>query len=246
MKITLTKENFGKFKDIINTIANTIDEGTFTVNTEGFEFKSTDRGAVSYTELKIRKEFFREFVLDGNTLSLNIITFKNLLNRLTEQTTLETQDNDLTITSNSPATGNREFTLRMLDLPEKELPNIQELQFSNEFLLNTNLLKTSLSDCKLFSDAIEFMTLSNSLTLKSEGSLSKFNMQLMEGVNFKPIKMTKDIRTLYPIDYLEKFISNPLADVIKIRLDDSFPIEITQTAENIHLRTIISPRVLEK
>lgn len=241
MKLSLTKDNFGKFRSILNSIAAMLDEGTFNLTPTGFEFKGLDRSAISYIELEIKRGFFKEYIQDGNTLSMNIEVFKNFLNRFTEETTIRAEENEIIIQDK-----NKRLTMRQMDLGKQELPNTK-FEFTNEFLLDTAFFKTCINDSKLLGDTISMGIEDNKLVLEASGAINNYRAEIGEGIIFKKLReLIGGVKTLYPTSYLEKFLISPIADVLKIRLSNDFPLEITQTAENISFRIILAPRVAEK
>jgi DNA polymerase III sliding clamp (beta) subunit (PCNA family) len=212
-KIAPLFESYGEF----------VDEAVVKINQNGLESVATDSAMVCVYSIRIPKEKFDVFEVENEMkLGLNLSSFVSILKRAgNDKITLESDGKRLAIRMK-----NRTFTVGLYDLPESEIPPVEQLNFASSFRIKSEILATAVSDGKLNSDAVWFETCNDGVRFCSEGDVSS-NEIILERGNENLLEMKGKAKALYPINYLERLKIGKISDDILVEFSENFPCKIS-------------------
>jgi proliferating cell nuclear antigen len=238
------------FVDSILTIGELIDEGIFKIDKNGINLKATDRAMVAAIDFKILPTAFDKFeVKEKLSIGLNITNFISILKRVKsgDKLVLELKDSnrlEITIQNSSK----RKFTLPLLELKEEELPQIEQLEFSCEAELSSDVLKDGLEDAEVVSDSVVFVASPTKFSIIAEGDVNRTELELEKGSEaLLSLNAKEETRARYPLDYLKKMIkASKISNRVKLEWGKDYPMKIGFKVEDkLSLNFVLAPRVEE-
>jgi DNA polymerase III sliding clamp (beta) subunit (PCNA family) len=227
----------------LTPISKVIYEGIFKFDANGMSFCWADGSNSLVVDLKIDKSAFKEYNVEKEELvSINIDEFMKYLNRLTGTVRLSTEKAGmLKMKSYEPE---KEFEIRMIDLKAQEIPSYKGLQFTTEVELDYDTFTTVLDDTAIVSESILIKILPEGIRIESGQGFNKYTFEISKGnEKLKSYTTTTTGKVIFGYDYLKRMFSAKIADTIKLKLKNDFPMIAEIKAEGINLLWILAPRI---
>lgn len=246
-KATLTEPQL--LVNSISTIAELIDEGQFKISKNGISLVAADRAMVAVVDFSLSSTAFQNYEADEEqTIGLNIGNLLSVLKRATgnDKITLGLQGKKLEILIEGSS--KRKFTVPLLDLSQEEVPPIDQLEFTVSVELKPDVLQSGVDDAEIISDSVVFEVSPSMFSMRSEGDVSKAELELEKGnqalVN---IQTDSNAKSRYPLDYLKKMMkAAKIADSVLLRLGQDYPMKLEfKSGDKAKLTMILAPRVSE-
>jgi len=233
----------------ISTIAELIDEGQFKISKDGISLVAADRAMVAVVDFNLSSSAFQNYEIDEEqTIGLNIGNLLSVLKRTTgnDKITFNLHGKKLEILIEGSS--KRRFTVPLLDLSQEEVPPIDQLEFTVSAELKPEVLQSGVDDAEIISDSVVFELSSTGFLMKSEGDVSRAELELEKGnqalIN---IQADSNAKSRYPLDYLKKMMkAAKIADSVAIRFGQDYPMKIEfKAGDKARLNIVLAPRVSE-
>ncbi|MBU5557634.1 MAG: proliferating cell nuclear antigen (pcna) [Candidatus Aenigmatarchaeota archaeon] len=245
---TATLSDTKMFKDCVDCIASLIDEGLFRLTPTGIELMAADRAMVAVIEFKINKEAFESYQCDAlANAGLNMMNFLTVLKRAGpgDKLTLKLGNNRLEVILEGNS--RRVFELPLLDVNIEDIPPINNLNWTANAELATEVLSQGIDDADIVSDAVAFELSNDGFRMVAEGDSSKAELKLATG---SPALTKLDVKTpakaKYPLDYLKKISKAArIADTGVLSISTDYPMRLEFKGANASIAMILAPRVSE-
>lgn len=246
-KATLTEPQL--LVNSISTIAELIDEGQFKISKNGIALVAADRAMVAVVDFNLSSNAFQNYEVDEDqTIGLNIGNLLSVLKRAggNDKITLSLQGKKLEILIEGSS--KRKFTVPLLDLSQEEVPPVDQLEFTASAEVKPDVLQSGVDDAEIISDSVVFEINSNGLLMKSEGDVSRAELELEKG-NQALINIQSDnnVKSRYPLDYLKKMMkAAKIADSVVLRFGQDYPMKLEfKAGDKAKLNVVLAPRVNE-
>lgn len=235
------------FVNSISTIGELIDEGVFTVSSDGIRLSAADRAMVAVVNFHISSSAFTEFNADGeHKIGLNITNLLSVLKRVTTGDTLSLALYDSKLEINLQGTYKRKFVIPLLDLGQDEIPPVDQLNFSVIAEVKPQILESGIEDADIISDAVLFESMGEKFMMRAEGDVSKAELELERGnQNLLSLEVESAARSRYPIDYLKKMVkAAKISDKVTIKFGQDYPMKMEfKSGDKASLSFVLAPRV---
>lgn len=238
------------FVNSISTIAELIDEGVFRLEKDGINFIAADRAMVAVVDFSISSSAFEKYEIDQNqNIGLNVTNFLSVLKRVSgnDKLSLSLQDNKLEVLIEGSS--KRRFLVPLLDLSAEEVPPIDQLNFTAKLSLKPDVLQSGIDDAEIISDAVMFEASGSKFTMRSEGDVSKAELELEKGnTSLMDISADAEVKSRYPLEYLKKIIkAGKIADAVSLQFGQDYPMKLEfKSGDKAHLMFVIAPRVSDE
>ena len=239
MKLKLTDSKV--LSESINIISDLVTEVKAKVNKEGLSIIAIDPANVALVTLNLPHSAFSMFELENEeVLGLNLGDLKQVLKRVSSGSSLTIEKEDNLLKFGVEGT-KRHFKLALINV-EQEEKKIPELEFSSKIEINSDILATAIEDASIVADACTFSALKDSFTIEAQGALNSTKTEFSS----EQAKIeTKDAKSKYSIEYLQKFMkAGRISDRAVIQFSSDYParLDFKGDAEMIF---ILAPRVEE-
>lgn len=238
-------------RDSINTISEIIGEGIFEISKDGISLVAADRAMVAVVDLNLEKDLFEEYKCgEKSEVGINIENLLQILKRAggSEKLELELPEDGSKLIVRMFGESTREFSLPLLDISRREVPETQDLDFSGSVEIKSSLLKKGINDADVVSDVVIFKGTKESFVMSSGGDSSSTEMEVKkDSEGLKKLESEEEIKSTYPLEYLKKMIkASKISDVVSLKFGSDFPMKIEfSRPEKIRISFILAPRVSE-
>jgi len=240
-------EDASLFKDCVRAISELIGEGIFRFDENGMKFIATDPTMVVLVDLNLAKNCFEELnVEDEIKLPINIDAILSILKRVRSSDRLileSSEENKLTVVLEGKV--KRRFILPLIDIEEKEIPNLN-LEFLANITVHGKSVVEGITDLAAIADVIAFEAKEDAFIMRGEGDLSKGEIIMEKGCeDLLELEVKEPCRSKFSVDYLKKIATGIKAGgITHIQLGNDFPLEVkTEVTDNSTLRYVLAPRV---
>jgi len=234
-------------KNSIPIIAEIIDEGIFNIDQNGISLLTPDRAMVSVVDLKILSTAFDEFSIEKpQSLGLNLANLSAVLRRAksSDKLVLETEKGErLKITLEG--SGTRIFEIPIIET-KIEKPPVDQLSFGGKIDVETSAIEEGVSDAEVIGDSIVFEAEKDDFRMYAKGDVSSAELLMKKGKgSLLDMKVTKAIKSQYPLDYLKKMIKvGKLSKQLTLEFGTDYPMRLSfKTIDKMNLSFILAPRV---
>ncbi len=244
-------EDVGLLKDSMKTISDLISEGLFQLEEDGIKLVAADPAMVGLVDFKLQEEVFESFELDEETkVGLNLENFYSILRRANSDDiiTLELKEDDSKFHITMENSSTRNFSLPILNLSEDDIPSTDQLDFSFEAELETQVLEGAIKDAMVVSDAVTVSADGESLEISADGDQSNVNFKIKEGSEGVLDMEGGDAKSMFSLDYLSKMIgAKKLNDNVTVKLGEDFPMRLEFVVpDEVDLSFVLAPRIEEE
>ena len=268
---TITNHKF--FSNIFEAISNILETGNLIINNDSMKISGMDSSHISLIELNLNKKDFDSFEINTErpiNIGMNFPDFVKILKigDLNDKLILEYENNEELFIHFNDDEISRKFAIKLLDVDTNELkpPNID---FNMNLHLSTKLF-TKILNSFTITDAeyITFCVKENLLSIKSDGSTSKLDMDFKKTESFvkskklkinskneKSVEEQDEIRyklnkcegnfnASYGISLLKKMNkTNTIVDSLQCNLSPDMPIRFDyKLSKNSNINFYLSPK----
>jgi proliferating cell nuclear antigen len=211
---------------------------------------AADRAVVAAVDFNISASAFDTFAVDKDTrVGINISSLLNVLKRASgsDKVILNLHEGkmEVEITGSSK----RKFVVPLIDLPQEEVPSLEQLEFTTKVDVKTDVLQSGLDDADLVSDSVFFVTTPTRFTMRAEGDVSKAELQLEKGEGaLIGIDSQDETKSQYPLDYLKKMVkAAKIAEHVSMQFGPDYPMKMSfkSSGDKVSLQFVLAPRVSE-
>ena len=268
---TITNHKF--FSNIFEAISNILETGNLIINNDSMKISGMDSSHISLIELNLNKKDFDSFELNTErpiNIGMNFPDFVKILKigDLNDKLILEYENNEELFIHFNDDEISRKFAIKLLDVDTNELkpPNID---FNMNLHLSTKLF-TKILNSFTITDAeyITFCVKENLLSIKSDGSSSKLDMDFkktesfvkskklkinskneksveeQEEIRYKLNKCEGNFNASFGISLLKKMNkTNTIVDSLQCNLSPDMPIRFDyKLSKNSNINFYLSPK----
>jgi len=210
--VKLDKKGIKKFKEIVNTINNYVNETILSITQEELKIKFMDMLKVCLFDIIFKKSFFSEYNINKDyEIGINVKELRETLKTFKEELYINFTDTEIILIS-----GGVEYHLNNIKICEEENTNLDL-----EFKLNTKInFKDFIKHIKTFSNFTEKIILFN-----NENILLLTDEEYKNKIVLKETFLGKKIKSAYSIDYLIK-LKNLKFEKCMIYLNNDYPLKI--------------------
>ena len=268
---TITNHKF--FSNIFEAISNILETGNLIINNDSMKISGMDSSHISLIELNLNKKDFDSFEINTErpiNIGMNFPDFVKILKigDLNDKLILEYENNEELFIHFNDDEISRKFAIKLLDVDTNELkpPNID---FNMNLHLSTKLF-TKILNSFTITDAeyITFCVKENLLSIKSDGSTSKLDMDFkktesfvkskklkinskneksveeQEEIRYKLNKCEGNFNASFGISLLKKMNkTNTIVDSLQCNLSPDMPIRFDyKLSKNSNINFYLSPK----
>ena len=234
MKLKLN--NAKKFTDVVSALSELLNDATFLVKKDGITVNAADPTMVALVNMKIKPEFFDEYMVEADLeLTLGLADLSLILRRAgTLPLVLDiTEDKKLQLTINE----NRKFTQPVVDTEYTEPPEMN-IDFVGVATVSQMDFAEAVDDASVVSDLIIFSTDNGTLKMDAESNLSDVYSIIPSA------ECSGTAKVKLSLEYVKKMLkSSAIASVLKLSIADDAPLKATIDGGTVVLTYIIAPRV---
>lgn len=245
MKLTLTEPKV--FKDSINIISDLVNEVQITFTKDAVEIIAMDPANVAMVSFRLLSSGFAEYELDSEeTVEVNLSLLKQVLRRIKggEVLTMETSDGKLDLVLKGSS--KRSFSLPIIDTGGSE-QKVPDLSFTVSIAMPASELNDAIEDVDVVADSVAFIAAKDTFSLRSEGDLSKVNVDVPASDDVKLVidGDADSIRSKYSVEYLKKMIvASKLADRVVVHFSKDYPLKLDYVQTDVlSMEFVLAPRV---
>ncbi|MFB6181001.1 MAG: proliferating cell nuclear antigen (pcna) [Candidatus Nanohalobium sp.] len=244
-------EDVGLLKDSMKTISDLISEGLFQLQEDGIKLVAADPAMVGLVDFKIEEDVFESFELDKETkVGLNLENLYSILRRAnsSDTITLELKEDDSKFYIKMENSSTRNFSLPILNLSEDDIPSTDQLDFTFEAELETDVLEGAIKDAMVVSDAVTVSADGDQLEIEAEGDQSNVDFTITDGSEGVLEMEGSEAKSMFSLDYLSKMIgAKKLSDTVTVKLGQDFPMRMEFIIpEEVDLSFVLAPRIEEE
>lgn len=234
-------------RDAVATIAEIIDEGIFKITKKGMSFIAADRAMVAVVDFFIAASAFEKYQLDvEQNMGVNIMTFLSVIKRAgtNDKITLDLQGAKLNVLIEGAS--KRRFVVPLLNLSDEEIPPVDQLTFKTKVQMNSDVLKSGISDAEIIGDSVILQTTPTMFGMIAEGDVSKAELELEKGnAALLKIQAVTSVKSRYSLEYLKKMVkATKLSDSVTVEQGTDYPLRMVFAAGNkARMSFILAPRV---
>ncbi len=240
------------FKYAFNAAGKVVEEAPLIVTENGIVSRAMDASHIAMAVLEMPWEMFDEYEPPSDELMYGLdmeeVTRIVRRARVTDEITLEGEDEDEVIIKLGSSGYEREFRLRSIDVDD--IPDEPELDFAVEVTVVPDFIQDAVRDADLVSDTVKVGAKGNTFYFKAEGERGRVIPKVQEGAEaLLTFEVEENVETAYPLDYLKDMIQAAQgAESVRIRLGQDMPLELTfriGPAGEGKLTFYLAPRVEE-
>ncbi len=235
-------------KNSIPIISEIIDEGIFRVDKNGISMLSPDRAMVAVIELKILSTAFDEFNVQGEDyLGLNMANLAAVIKRAKsgDKILLERKEGGNTLKITIKGDGVRVFEIPLLDI-KAEKPPVDKLTFTSKIELESRIVEEGISDADIIGDSIIIEANPSAFRMSAKGDVSSAHLEITkQDKGLLDLKVTSNVRSQYPLDYLKKMIkAGKISEQMVLEFGNNYPLRLEfKSIDKMSLSFILAPRV---
>ncbi len=235
-------------KNSIPIISEIIDEGILRVDQNGISMLSPDRAMVAVIELKILSTAFEEFNVKGEDyLGLNMANLAAVIKRVKsgDKVLLERKEGGNTLKITIKGDGIRVFEVPLLDI-KAEKPPVDKLAFTSKIELESRIVEEGISDADIIGDSIVIEANPSTFRMSARGDVSSAHLELTkQDKGLLDLKVTTNIKSQYPLDYLKKMIkAGKISEQMVLEFGNDYPLRLGfKSIDKMQLSFILAPRV---
>ena len=174
--------NGAQFKTIISAIKDCSMEAVFAFNANGLYMQCLDSSQISVCELRIGKDDFDSYDMEGEdeckiTLNIENLGKVNKLINNNDALKWSTNENTLGVTINGPTVYH--FDLVTIDIETEEL-EVPETMYTHRYSFNPVSVRKLISDISGFSDALSFTCTDKSISINGKGAIGEITAETKE------------------------------------------------------------------
>ncbi|QRF76172.1 pcn_1 [Thermoplasmatales archaeon] len=224
---------YGEFKEIIGLLNAVKNEVKLNFGPEGMEAKAIDPAHVGMIEIRIPREAFSEYYLQGNlaTWTLDIDRLKKIIPQGSKDDIIELEGGESRLVM---TVGPSKTYYELLDSQSVTVPHLPVIMTDSSFVMNASTFRNVLKAAEHVSDAIRFTLNKDGLKMLAfsdgEESESRFTKDML-----KEIVCNEQTRAAYPLDYLLKLaMAMKTVDEIKFQFRSDYPAVIDFSVESLN------------
>lgn len=245
MKLTLTEPKV--FKDSINIISDLVNEVQIGFDKNALEIIAMDPANVAMVAFRLLASGFAEYELkEPETVEVNLSLLKQVLRRIKggEVLTMETSDGKLDIVLKGSS--KRSFSLPIIDTGNSE-QKVPDLSFTVSIAMPASELDDAIEDVDVVADSVAFVAGKKAFALRSEGDLSKVNVEIPASDDVKLVidGDADSIKAKYSVEYLKKMIqAGKLAGRVVVHFSKDYPLKLDYVQTDVlSMEFVLAPRV---
>ncbi|ABP96388.1 MULTISPECIES: proliferating cell nuclear antigen (pcna) [Metallosphaera] len=222
------------FKTVIEALSKLIDEVTFTFTSSGLDVVAVDRAHISLIKLHFPKEAFEEFDVEDqfrfgfNTQYMLKVMASAKRKEKIEMESREESEIVIRMLGEPP----REFTIRNIEVPIQELPELK-LDFDVKAKITSGGFKKAVSEIATVSDSVEIDATEMEIKLRSKESTEIEVEFSKEMGGLQEIEVKKPSVSSYPSDYLEDvLVLTRLSGFLNLLFSEQKPLQLEFNMDN--------------
>ncbi|MEL9999306.1 MAG: DNA polymerase sliding clamp [Thermoplasmata archaeon] len=238
------KMNVKDIKEITDLLLTLVTEAKFEFSKKGLSVKCVDPAHVAMIVLDLNREAFLEYNLDEETeVGVDLEKIKDFLKNTSSNDVIEIkkEDSKLLLT-----VGYLSRTMSTIDPSSITVPKVPSLGLPAKAVVPTDQFAGGIKVAENISDNITLHITPNEFRLYSTGDEDSTKLVIPKDL-LKELKCDNEVRSLYPVDYLLRFIKAINSEFVTINLGTDYPvkIEFSFSGEKGNGLFLLAPRIEE-
>ena len=243
----LILEKAADLQKSIEAIAVLIDEAEFIADERGLALRATDPSQISMVNFLLEKKAFKKFDVKGATkIGLDLEYLRQIMSRAksNDQLSIELADNDNRLHVHFKGVGERAFQIPLIDISAAELPN-PKIEFDAFIKMRAAVLQDALKDASLISSHVCLGIAKDKFFVKADSSKGNLrNETEKDKENLIELKASKEVSSMFPLDYLQDIIKTAASDtIVELKLKNNAPIEVSYNIGEAQITYLLAPRI---
>jgi proliferating cell nuclear antigen len=219
--LNISVRNLRELADLLNTV---VGEAKFKFDKAGMLVRVVDPAHVAMINAEVPREAFVEYQIDSDEeIALDLEKLKNVLKLA------GSNDNVFVRKTNDKLKfelGTVSKSITLLDNSIVTVPKIPQISSESFLVISRGDFERGLKAAEDVSDAIKFTLSPEEFTAKSASDSEDSEMTIPKDM-LKEIKCSGMIKSLYPLEYLLKFVKSiPSSETLKLSFKDDYPLTI--------------------
>ena len=233
------------FKDAFESISRIVDEITIDVDSDGFRVNALDRSHITFVGLNLEPSVFDEFTCNVPVrITLDTMELMKVLKRCKNSDVLRLEMDGAYILLTFLGDSTRKFKIKMIDMPDDEVPPLPNINPPTHIKIMSGLLKDCLTDMELFGDVLKFKVTEDYFISETNGDFGDSDFKYLHGEN-----VNGEVSSNFSIDKLKDILSaSKFSDICELFIGNDMPIVIVFSLEtgDGELKFLLAPRLNEE
>ena len=259
MKIVIKdKTKFDAFANVFRNLPLFMDLININVNEFGIYLQGMDNSQVCLFELKLKKEWFTEFIVEKNcVLGIHCLTFFKVIQCLEDNNqsmTLEYNDGDFLKVSleSDEKTINKYFDLPLIDLDTETLV-IPDTDYQVDMEISSNNITNYINQLMIFDETFTIKCNQENIIMKSKSESGSLSIEMTdENILLYMIEEDSEIEQTYSLKYVKSMCAfSKITQSIVINLKEETPMRIHLSLDDVdtfensenYLRLYLAPKM---
>ncbi|MGC8715578.1 MAG: DNA polymerase sliding clamp [Thermoplasmata archaeon] len=217
------KMNVKDLKEITDLLLTLVTEAKFEFTKKGLSVKCVDLAHVAMIVIDLNKDAFLEYDLNEDTeLGIDLEKIKDFLKNTSSTDVIEIkkEDSKLLLT-----VGYLSRTMQTIDPSSITVPKVPSLGLPAKAVVPTAQFSGGIKVAENISDNITLHITPTEFRLYSTGDEDSTKLIIPKDL-LKELKCDAEVKSLYPVDYLLRFIKAINSEYVSVNLGTDYPVKI--------------------
>ncbi len=218
------------FQNIIEALGKIVNEVALIADEDGIVMKALDPAQVALIQVKISKDAFLEYEVEGKeSMGFNIANILKFMKRAKKgyQLELGTEEGGSKIAITLKGVLIKKYSILNLDVPEPEIPDLSSLNYTVKGSLLASVLGNAIRDIEAISDTVYFEAPDpDTLLIKSgEGESAVVIRLTRASTALIELEVSEPAKSAYDVSFLKNVIAlTKVSDTIDFMLGNETPL----------------------
>ncbi|ALU11929.1 DNA polymerase [Ignicoccus islandicus DSM 13165] len=218
------------FQSMVEALGKIVNEVALIADEEGIVMKALDPAQVALIQVKINKDVFLEYEVEGReSIGFNIANVLKFMKRAKKgyQLELGTEEGGSKFRIMLRGTLIKKYTILNLDVPEPEVPDLSSLNYSVKGSILASVLGNAIKDIEAISDTVYFEAPdTDTLLIKSgEGEAASVTKLTRASTALIELEVNEPAKGAYDVSFLKNVVSlTKVSDTIDFMFGNDTPL----------------------
>ncbi len=234
------------WRDCVESIVNLVDEGSFTISSEGISLRAMDPSSISMVSFFIPSKAFEKYDVEKNTsVGLNLENLSKVLSRTRDNESLVMKDtNGKLLLEFIGENSRRRYKLPMIDI-RKNVEKEPNVEFDATAEVAGDPLKEIIKDASLISSYVAFKASKDELVINAHGDSGELEeLHGVDGSIVKKLKADKGADVTFNLEYLENIVKAcPMGSSMNISMKTNEPLKVSYNIGDASVTYYLAPYI---
>lgn len=239
-------ENARIWRYIVSSLSRIVDEAACTFTSEGLRLRAIDPSHVVMVDLKIPREAFEEFNVEGEEkITFTLDDLNKVLRRTGKGDSLELEWSGGRLKIGLIGRMDRKFTIPMPKVEAEELPE-PSLPFKIRARMLSKTFRESIMDIEPIADIVTLEGKNSLLLVSGSSERGEATIELtLENGALLDLEVEEEGVSRYSVEYIRDSLPiTQVSDIVELSFSQNMPCKVKyEFSENSEVSFLIAPRV---